>query len=112
MKDLKMEDELRAAITKLSNRMRENMKEALDALKRDSAEEFFDGLFEASEDIIYMSSLLREPKMDEDVFLTLVKAVSRLGRNNSVLIQNFTDMCSFVQRAPKPRASKPTRGLL
>lgn len=81
------------------------MDEALAALKRDAADEFFDALFDTSEDIIALSSLVRDPKLPDDVFLTLVKAVSRLGRNNSALIQEFTDMCSFVHRSPRPRTA-------
>lgn len=99
-----MDPELRASIEKIAARMRGNMKEALEALDRDAADEFFDSLFDASEDIINMSSLLRTPHLDENVFLTLIKGVSRLGRNNSALIQEFTDMCSFVHRSPRPRS--------
>lgn len=105
IKDLKMDQQLRTAIEKNAEKMRGHMKDALDALERDAADEFFDSLFDASEDIINMSSLLRTPQLDEHVFLTLIKGVSRLGRNNSALIQEFTDMCSFVHRSPRPRAS-------
>lgn len=83
--------------------MRDNMNDALNALKRNAADEYFDSLFEASEDIIQLSSVLRDPKLPEDIFLAMVKAVSRMGRNNSALIQEFSDMCSFLHRSPKPR---------
>lgn len=105
MKDLKMDRELRAAIERNAENMRHHMKEALDALDREAVDEFFNSLFDTSEDIINMSSILRTPQLDEHVFLTLIKGVSRLGRNNSALIQEFTDMCSFVHRSPRPRAS-------
>lgn len=105
MKDLKMDQALRAGIEKIAGRMRANMKEALEALQRDAADEYFDALFDVSEDIINMSSLLRTPDLNEHVFLTLIKGVSRLGRNNSALIQEFTDMCSFLHRSPRPRTS-------
>lgn len=104
MKDLKMEKELHESITKITRRMRDSMDEALEALKRDAADEYFDALFESSENIVYMSALLRNPKLDDNAFITLVKAVSRLGRNNSALIQDFQEMCSFL-RAPRPRDS-------
>lgn len=100
---LDVDDQLRVSVDKITNRMRKNMKEAIEALKRDAADEFFDALFDSSEDIINLSSILREPKLEDQTFLSLVKAVSRLGRNNSALIQEFTDMCSFVQRSPRPR---------
>ena len=103
IKDMKMDDKLRESVERITTSMRANMKEATEALKRDAADEFFDALFDASEDIIRLSSVLREPELDENTFLTLVKAVSRLGRNNAALIQEFTDMCSFVQRSPRPR---------
>lgn len=103
MENLVMEKDLREAIIKLAGKMRSNMDEAQDALKRDAADEFFDSLFEASSNIISLSSFIRDPKLDDKVFLTLVKAVSRLGRNNTALIQEFTDMCSFLQRSPRPR---------
>lgn len=100
-----MDDEARLAVEKIINRMRQNMRDALEALKTDSANEYFDSLFEASEDIIYLSTFLRDPKLEDKVFLTLVKAVSRLGRNNSALIQDFAQMCSFIQRSARPRAA-------
>lgn len=81
------------------------MKEALDAIDRDSAEEFSVALFDSSEDVINLSSLPRDPKLSGEASLVLVKAVSRLGRNNSNLIQGFTEMCSFANRAPQPQAS-------
>ena len=83
--------------------MKSNMKNALDALKSDSPEDYFDSLFETSENIIQMSALTRSPKLEERVFLVLVKAVSRLGRNNSALIQEFIDQCSINERSPRPR---------
>lgn len=98
-----MDKGLRDAVIKITNKMRLNMDEAEDALKRDAADEYFDSLFEASSNIISLSSFIKDPKLDDKVFLTLVKAVSRLGRNNSALIQEFTDMCSFLQRSPRPR---------
>jgi len=104
MNNLTMEDDLRNAVDKITDRMRNNMKEAVEALKKDAPDEFFDALFDSSEDIIHLSAILRDPKMDDSVFLALVKAVSRLGRNNTLLIQEFTDMCSFVQRSPRPRS--------
>lgn len=104
MKNLTMDKDLRASIEKIDTRLRENMDEALEALKRDAADEFFGALFETTEDIISLSSIIRDPKLDDEVFLTLVKAISRLGRNNQNLIQEFTDMCSFVHRSPRPRA--------
>lgn len=104
MKDLKMDEQLRNSIEKIAARMRDNMKDAQEALERDAAEEFFDALFNASEDIIHMSVLARSPNLDEHVFLVLIKGVSRLGRNNSALLQEFTDMCSFVHRSPRPRS--------
>lgn len=105
MKDLEMDEGLRDAVVKITKKMRASMDEALDALKKDAADEFFDALFEASENIISLSSFIRDPKLNDKVFLTLVKAVSRLGRNNTALIQEFTDMCSFVNRSPpRPRA--------
>lgn len=105
MKTIKMDEQLRAAIEKIITRMRSNMREAADALKRDAADEFFDALFDSSEDIVHLSVFLRDSKLDESVFMVLVKAVSRLGRHNSALIQDFTDMCSFVNRSPRPRVS-------
>lgn len=105
MKNINMEKELSDAVNRLTKSMRLNMAEASDALKRDSAEEFFEGLFKLSEDIINLSVLVRDPKMNDEVFLTLVKALSRLGRNNTIFIQEFTEMCSFIQRGPRPRSS-------
>lgn len=105
MKDLKMDQQLRTSIETIAREMRDDMKEALDALQRDAADEYFDALFGVSEDIIHMSVLVRTPDLEEHVFLTLIKAVSRLGRNNSALIQEFTDMCSFLHKSPQPRTS-------
>lgn len=105
MKNLNMEEDLRDAVDRLTKSMRQNMKEASEALAKDSAEEFFDALFSTSEDIINLSVLVRDPKMSDEIFMTLVKAISRLGRNNTILIQEFTDMCSFIQRGPRPRTS-------
>lgn len=99
-----VDKKLSEAVSKITTRMRNSMNQALDALKREAAGEFFDALFESSEDIVHMASLVRDPKMAEDVFLILVRAVSRLGRNNSSLIQEFTDKCSFVVRSPRPRS--------
>lgn len=84
---------------------------ALGALKRDKADEFFDALFETSENIINMSSILRDPTVEDDTFMSLVRAVSHLGRNNAALINEFTEMCSFVSRSPKPRqaSDRPQR---
>lgn len=96
--------EIRQAVANITSRMRSSMNQALEALKKGSAEEFFDNLFESSEEIVRMSTLIRDPKLDENVFLVLVKTVSRLGRNNSALIQDFTDRCSFVVRSPRPRS--------
>lgn len=103
MENLEMDQDLRESVVRLTNKMRSNMDEAQDALKRDAVDEYFDSLFEASSNIISLSSFIRDPKLDDKVFLTLVKAVSRLGRNNTALIQEFTDMCSFLQRSPRPR---------
>ena len=81
------------------------MANALRALDTGSAEEYFDSLFVTSEAIVQFSSFIRDPKMDEKVFLVLVKAVSRLGRNNSALIQEFVDNCAIVERSrPQPRS--------
>lgn len=102
-KQVNVDEQLYEAVNKITVRMRNSMNQALDALKKEVAEEFFDALFESSEDIVRMSYLMRDPKLDENVFLILVKAVSRLGRNNSALIQDFTDKCSFVVRSPRPR---------
>lgn len=90
-------------IEALTKSMRRNMKDALNSLKTDAADEFFDSLFEASEDIIHLSSLLRDPKIDEKALKPLMKAVTNLGRNNAGLIQDFNDMCSFIHRSPRPR---------
>jgi len=60
------------------------MKDGLRALDAGSGEEYLDFLFITSE-ATQFSSLIRDPKMNEKVFLLLVKAVSRLGRNNSAL---------------------------
>lgn len=79
------------------------MKECQDALKADSGEDYFESLFDVSETIIAMSSLVRDPKLDEEVFLVLIKAISRLGRNNTALVQEFMDKCSLAKEAPKPR---------
>lgn len=95
---------LREAIEKVTKKLRGDMEDATDALKNESPEEFFDALFDTSESIIQMSNLIRDPKLDEKVFLVLVKAVSRLGRNNSTLIQDFIDQCSLVNKSPQPRA--------
>lgn len=107
LKDLPMNDRLRAAIDGLTKKMRSDMQDALGALKDESPEEYFDALFDTSEDIVQMSHLIRDPKLDERVFLVLVKAVSRLGRNNSVLIQDFIDQCSVANKAPRPRGLVP-----
>lgn len=104
MKDLPMEDSLREAVLRLANRMKSSMKDALEALKTESPQEYFDSLFDTSENIVYFSSLVRDPKINERVFLVLVKAVSRLGRNNSALIQDFVDNCTIIERSqPRPR---------
>jgi hypothetical protein len=107
LKDLPMNDKLREGIQKLTNKMRSDMEEALSALKDESPEEYFDALFGTSEDIIQMSHLIRDPKIDEKVFIVLVKAVSRLGRNNSMLIQEFIDQCSLANKSPRPRSFFP-----
>lgn len=98
-----MDDEIRQVIEKAVKSMRKNMREAIKALKRDSADEFFDSLFESSEDIIRLSGLLRNPKVKKELFPILLNAVSHLGRNNAALIQKFTEMCSFIQRSPRLR---------
>lgn len=103
IKDLKLDDNVREFINKTSTRMRQNMDEAEKALKKDAADEFFDALFDTSEDIISMSSIMREPHLSDEVFLVFVKAISRLGRNNATLIQDFAEMCSFVQKSPRPK---------
>lgn len=104
LKELKVEEKLLAYIEKTSQRLRKNMAEAQKGLDRDAADEFFDALFDTSEDIVAMSVILREPNLDEKSFVVFVKAVSRLGRNNAALIQEFSDMCSFNQRKiVKPR---------
>lgn len=102
MKSLQMDKELRNSVTKTLERMRKTMSEASDALNRNAPEDFFDSLFESSEEIIKFSILIRNLKLD-DVSLALVKAVSRLGHNNSEFIQEFASVCSLVQRSPKPR---------
>lgn len=101
--NLNIDQSLGDRINKVVDKMRSNMNEALNALKNESPEEYFDALFDTSENIIQMSSLIRDPKLDERVFLALVKAVSRLGRNNSALVQEFTNKCSFMHRSPRPK---------
>lgn len=105
MVGLTMTDDLRSSIEGLTKRMRENLAEANEALKIEAADQYFDALFDVSEDILHFSSMLRDPKIDENLFMALVKAVSRLGRNNAALIEGFVDMCSFVHRGPKPRST-------
>lgn len=100
-----MSETTRERITVEAAKMRSNMKEALNALREMAPEEYFDALFDSSENIIQLSTIIRDPKLDEKVFLALVKAVSRLGRNNSALVQEFTDKCSFMHRSPRPRSS-------
>ena len=80
------------------------METALKALNTESAEEYFDALFETSDSIVQFSSMVRDPALEEEVFLVFVKAVSRLGRNNSGLVQEFVDNCTIVDRSlPRPR---------
>lgn len=105
MKRLVMNRTLREAVEKLNKSMRQNMQDGLDALKKNNPDAFFDALFEVSEDIISLSSLVRDPKLEDEVFLTLVKAISRLGRNNANFIQDFTETCSFIQRGTRPRVT-------
>lgn len=107
LKGAPMSEGLRAVIDGLTRKMRSDMADAIGALKDESPEEYFDALFDTSENIVQMSHLLRDPKMDERVFLPLVKAVSRLGRNNSMLIQDFIDQCSLANKAPSPRKFAP-----
>ena len=100
-----MSDRLREVIDGLVKKMRSDMADAQNALEEESPEEYFDALFETSEDIIRMSTLIRDPNLDESIFLPLVKAVSRLGRSNSMLIQDFIDQCSIVDKSPRTRGS-------
>lgn len=111
MNKLDLDPKARESIEKIITRMRKNMSDALEALNRDAPDEYFDALFEASEDIINLSGFLRNPQLDDALFLTLIKAVSRLGRNNAALIQDFTEMCSLAQRSPRPRVSSSNFGL-
>lgn len=104
LKNLTLNEGISSFIEKTTLRMRKNMADAKKALEKDAADEFFDALFDTSEDIISLSSILREPHLNDETFMVFVKAVSRLGRNNANLIQEFADMCSFIQnRGPKPR---------
>lgn len=105
LKKITLTEDLQDALHRITRRLKGNMDDALSALKKDKIDEFFDALFNSSEDIVSMSVLLKDPKMEDNVFITIVKAVSRLGRNNSALIQEFTQMCSFIQRAPRPRVA-------
>lgn len=108
MKDLPVEEGFKKAIDKMTTNMRKSMKDALEGLTNESPADYFDSLFEVSENIVAMSSLVRDPKLDEKVFLVLVKAVSRLGRNNSALVQEFIDQCSIAERSrSRPRTLRP-----
>lgn len=103
MRDLNITLELRESIEATLKSMRKNMNDAAESLNTDAADEFFDSLFEASEDIIRLSNMIRDQNLDDKAFVTLVKAVSFLGANNAALIQEFTQMCSFIHRSPRPR---------
>lgn len=110
MKDLSMDAGLRTAVNKITASMRKSMAEAEEALKNDSPEDYFDSLFDASEKIVAFSSLIRDPELNHKVYLVLVRAVSRLGRNNSALVQEFIDQCSIIERTrPRVLASVSTR---
>ena len=102
-----MSDKFRTVIDGLTKKMRSDMEDALKALNDELPEEYFDALFDTSDDIVQMSHLIRDPSLNEKVFLVLVKAVSRLGRNNSVLIQDFIDQCSVANKSPRPRNLVP-----
>jgi hypothetical protein len=104
LKGVQMSDGLRLAIDGLTKKLRSDMADGLSALRDESPEEFFDALFAISEDIVKFSHLTRDPQLDESVFLVLVKAVSRLGRNSSTLIQDFIDQCSMLSKSPRPRS--------
>lgn len=107
LEKLKLEDKLRTFINKTTASLRQNMAEAQEALAKDSAESFFDSLFATSEDIISLSAIVREPNLSEETFVVFIKAISRLGRNNAQLIQDFAEMCAFAQKyGPRPRINQ------
>lgn len=103
MANLTMKAETRDHIDNTVKSLKRNMLIAGNALNNNEADVFFDSLFESSEDIIRLASFLRDPTITDGVFMSLGKAVSYLGRNNAALISEFTQMCSFIRRSPKPR---------
>lgn len=107
MRALPVDAKLREIIEKMTKKLRGDMQDAIEALKEESPEKYFDALFATSEDIIKISSLIvtKDPAIDDKLLMALVKAVSRLGRNNSSLIQDFIDQCSLIEKSPQPRAS-------
>lgn len=103
--DQNLERQFLDALEKNIAKMRSDFNEALAGIKNESPDDFFESLFNSSEAIIQLSSLARAPKVSDNAFLMLIRAVSRLGRNNAALIQEFTAMCSFrkLGGGPEPR---------
>lgn len=112
IRSLELEGQFRTALARSIAKMRADFTAAIDALAVESPDEFFDALFNSSEDIVALSVMARAPRVPDAAFLALVRAVSRLGRNSAALIQEFTEMCSFKSRAAQPRRHRQSRRLL
>lgn len=106
----KIKHKLRNAIEEKASKLRNDFDEASKALELESPDSFFEALFNSSETIISMSSLASVKSQDSDgqklsdeLYLTLVRAISRLGRNNAMLIQQFTSLCTIKKLNVLPR---------
>lgn len=106
---LNITSDFKAMVKSTTDVLRSSMDFALDALDKGRADDYFDALFDTSESIITLSTMLKNPGLDDDAFFVLVKAISRLGRNNSSLVQELTSACANrLMTRPREFKIRPT----